>query len=87
MDPQAAMPGQDPRFGTMQQMLQAGQAYAGSPVASGGLGLFDPSQDVAGMVGDGADPTWADAVRRAAQDVTQPGFAWQRFQQPATRFG
>jgi hypothetical protein len=71
----------------MQQQLMGGQGFGGSPVAAGGLGVYDPTQDVQSMIGDGADPTWAEAVRRAAGEVTQPGYAWQRFQQPASRYG
>jgi hypothetical protein len=56
-------------------------------VAAGGAGLYDPSADVQAMIGDGSDPTWAEAVRRAAATVTQPGYAWSRFTQPASRFG
>lgn len=71
----------------MQQQLMSGQAYAGAPVAAGGTGLWDPTSDVAQMIGDGSDPAWADAVRQAAATVTQPGYAWQRFTQPPSRFG
>jgi hypothetical protein len=87
MTPQSMLPGQDPRLAAMQQQLMGGDGFGGSPVAAGGLGVYDPTQDVQGMVGDGADPTWAEAVRRAAGEVTQPGYAWQRFQQPTSRFG
>lgn len=87
MTPQGMTPGQDPRLAAMQQQLMGGEGFGGSPVAAGGNGLYDPTQDVQGMLGDGADPTWAEAVRRAAGEVSQPGYAWQRFQQPASRFG
>jgi len=92
MMPQAAPPGQNPlpwgpAVGEMGAHLQGAQHFAGSPVAAGGLGVYDPTPDVQQMIGDGADPTWAEAVRRAAAEVSQPGYAWQRFQQPASRVG
>jgi hypothetical protein len=71
----------------MGQALQSGLGFGGSPVAAGGGGMYDPSQDIQGMIGDGADPTWAEAVRRAAAEVNQPGYGWDRFTQPASRFG
>jgi hypothetical protein len=87
LTPQAMTPGQDPRLAAMQQQLMGSDGFGGSPVAAGGLGVYDPTQDVSGMVGDGADPTWAEAVRRAAGELSQPGYAWQRFGQPASRYG
>jgi hypothetical protein len=35
------------------------------PAAIGGGGLFDPDAEAQNMIGDGSDPGWAEAVKRA----------------------
>lgn len=87
--PSGGQPGYgDPGFSRdIGARLQGAQGYAGAPVAAGGAGLWDPSQDVQAMLGDGSDPAWAEAVRAAAATVSQPGYAWQRFTRAPSRFG
>ena len=54
-------------MGGMQQQLMQAMAFGGSPVAAGGLGVFDPMGESQSMLGDGSDPLWEQAVRQAAQ--------------------
>jgi hypothetical protein len=66
LPPPPPVPGQSPVAG-MGAALGAAQGYAGEPVAAGGAGVWNPMPTVQGMLGDGSDPAWAEAVRRAAQ--------------------
>lgn len=59
--------GLPPGVGGMGAALQGAQGYAGEPVAAGGAGVWNPTATVQGMLGDGSDPAWEEAVRRAAQ--------------------
>ena len=89
MDPQAMMPpGISPVAQLIGGQLQAGLGVGGAPVAAGGMGAWDPMAEAQAMAPEGADPTWAEAVRRAAQARSQQqGYRWERFGAPVSRFG
>lgn len=71
--PQAAVPGMNPMVSQMAQQLQGGGAFSGSPVAAGGMGVYDPLAEAQRMLATRAsgqsDPSWEEAVRRASQDA------------------
>jgi hypothetical protein len=78
----SATPGVNPLVSAMQQQLMGGGMFAGSPVAAGGGGVFDPLAEgermLAGRIGGpqaGQDTYWEQAVQRAAQAAGQrPGY-------------
>lgn len=76
----SAPDGINPLVAQLAQRLLGGQGYAGSPVAAGGGGVFDPMEEAARMTQGSDDPDWTAAVMRAARgnpDQQQPGY--QRF--------
>ena len=62
----------------MQLMGQLGNRFGtttspiGLPAAVGGSGYFDLGQVAQGMLGDGSDPAWDEAVRQAYAAINQP---------------
>lgn len=63
-----------PAISGMGSALGAAAGYAGAPVAAGGAGVWNPTATVQGMLGDGSDPAWEEAVRRAAAEHTQGSY-------------
>lgn len=66
--------GLPPGVAGMGASLGAADGYGGAPVAAGGAGVWNPDATVQGMLGDGSDPAWEEAVRRAAQAHAQQGY-------------
>jgi hypothetical protein len=84
--------GAAPVASLMGGQLEAGMSPFSSPVAAGGSGLWDAEAETQAMLASQAgagNPIWEEAVRRAAAEAQggARGYAWDRFRQPASRFG
>lgn len=74
--------GTNPLVQQMQQQLMGSSAFAGSPVAMGGAGVWDPQLEAQRMGGSG-DASWEEAVKRAVaasgQQLNDPNAGYRRY--------